>query len=221
MVERGLRWFVVLVAVASLGSSCSEELIPEEPEGAYLLWRKALLSGDTEGVYAYLDGSTHTLLDKRVQVLERMNEDIARYLPQVDQKLARNQTGVVLLEKHEIENGGGLFGVIFQPTKLEVTPEIEVGTLISSVEYNEAGDEAAIISDAGQEFRLKKESDGVWRITSWKGLCEDRTQWILDNQTALEQTVQDLINEEQEEIDAVIKFLLNKEKARAAAQGSE
>lgn len=211
-----MLWCAVLVLLV-WGNACSSELVPEEPQGAYLLWRQALLRGDTEGVYEYLDQDTRKLLDERAEVLAAMSEDIARYLPQVDQRLARKQTGVVLRKQKGVKDGRALFNLLFTPDKLEMTPEIEVGLLISDLELNEAGDTAAIKTDGGDQFILVKEEDGIWRVTSWKKLCEERTQWILDNRSALEQTVQDLISEEQEEVGAVIDYLLAQEKKRQAA----
>lgn len=219
---RESRFITKALWCAALGllvysSACSGELVPEEPQGAYLLWRQALLRGDTEGVYEYLDEDTRKLLDERAKLLEDMSEDIARYLPQVDQRLARRQTGAVLRKQKGVKDGRALFSLLFTPDKLEITPEIEVGLLVSDLELNEAGDTAAIKTDGGDQFILVREEDGIWRVTSWKPLCEQRTQWILDNRSALEQTVQDLISEEQEEVGAVIDYLLAQEKKRQSA----
>lgn len=208
----GVLWVAAVFAVG-----CQEEYLPDNPEGAYMLWRQALLSGDTAGVYELLDEDTHKVLDERVEVMRVMSEDIVRYLPQVDQKLAREQTGVVLLRKHDMETGADLFEVLFEPDKLEVTPSVEVGTEISEMTLNEAGDEAVIVVYSSQQFLMRRGQDGRWRVSSWRTLCLERTQWILDNRDALEQTVQDLINEEKEEVDAAIKFLLAEDKRRQAA----
>lgn len=207
----------VLWVVAAFVAGCQEEYRPDNPEGAYMLWRQALLSGDTAGVYGLLDEDTHAVLDERVEVMRVMSEDIVRYLPQVDQKLARRQTGVVLLNEHDIETGADLFQALFMPDKLEVTPSIEVGTEISEMTLNEAGDEAVIVVYSSQQFLMRRGQDGQWRVSSWRTLCLERTQWILDNRGALEQTVQDLINEEKEEVDAAIKFLLAEDKRRQGA----
>lgn len=207
----GGAWLVLAVLCAA---GCSGELLPEEPQGAYLLWRAALLKGDTEGVYEYLDQDTRKLLDERAAVLDAMSEDITRYLPLVDQRLARQQTGAVLLKEKGVKDGRKLFLLMFTPDQLKITPEIEVGSEVSDIELNEAGDTAAIKTDGGDQFILEREEDGVWRISSWKELCDQRTQWILDNRTALEQTVQDLITEEKEEVGAVIDYLLAQDKKR-------
>ncbi len=209
--------FLLASLIALSAISCAEELLPTEPEGAYLIWRQALLEGNADVAYDHLDEQTRAVFEERVEVLNVMSEDILRYLPRTDQRLARQQTGAVLLKEKGIEDGRGLFKVLFKPEAMKVTPEIEVGTEVSSVEINETGDEAAIVVYAGQQFLLRKEEDGIWRITSWRTLSLERTQWILDNRDALEQTVQDLINEEKEEMDAVIKYLLDEEARRRKA----
>jgi hypothetical protein len=107
--------------------------------------------------------------------------------------------------------------MLYTPDKLEVTPEIEVGSEISALEVSEDGKEAIIVTYSGQQYRLVLE-DAEWRISSWSELSAARTKWILDNRTALEQTVQDLIAEEKEEVDQVIAFLIEEEKTRKAAE---
>ena len=211
------RWGLLLLCAAwTLG--CEEELRPEEPKGAYLLWREALLQGDVDGVYKYLDQDTHKLLDERVTVLKELEGDISRYLPQVDQKIARKQTGAVLLRDHkDLEDGRALFGLIYQPGSLKITPEVRVGSEVSDVELNEAGDIASVVTYGGDQYYFKRESDSVWRTGAWLTLADERTRWVLDNQTALEQTVQDLISEEQEEIGAVIEHVLAEDKKRQQA----
>jgi hypothetical protein len=196
--------------------SCSEEVVETEPEGAYIIWRQALFDGDEGRVYEQLDAQTKRVFQERFERLLLMSQDIQRYLPQADQKLAREQTGVVMLSRHGIKDGEGLFRALVELDKLEVSPEIEVGTEVSEVEINESGTEAAVVVYAGQQFVLRKEEEGRWRIASWHQLCSERTQWILDNSQVLEQTVQDLINEEKEETDAVIKYLLAEDRRRKA-----
>ncbi len=207
---RAMTWAMCVVLLGTAG--CSDELRPDEPEGAYLLWRQALLEGDTKGVYQYLDKDTKAIFEERASQLQIMSEDIVRYLPQVDQKLARKQTGVELLKNENIIDGESLFLYLFRPKKLEVTPEIEIGTEPSDIIVDKEKGEAAIVTYAEQKYILKREDDKVWRIVSWSDQAEQSTKWVLDNRSALDQTVQDLINEEQEEIKAIITFLLKEEK---------
>ena len=216
---RTLVIFILLVSSTCL-SSCAEEVVATEPEGAYIIWRQALFDGDEDKVYDQLDDQTQKVFQDRVVLLGRMSQDIQRYLPQADQKLARQQTGVVMLSEHGIKDGRGLFKALIELDKLTVSPELEVGTEVSEVEVNESGTEAAVVVYAGQQFVLRKEEDAHWRIASWRQLSTERTQWILDNGLVLEQTVQDLINEEKEEVNAVIKYLLEEDK-RSSAQKAD
>lgn len=196
-------------------SACEEELLPQEPRGSYLLFRQAVFQGDADQVWEYLDKDTRDLFEQRYQTLIAMADQIVQFLPAVDQKLARQQTGVVLLAEHGIQSGKDLFKAVFKPKAIEITPEIEVGTEVSEMELNEAENEAVIVTYSGTVYRLVVEDDGIWRITNWRELVESRTQWVAGNQTALEQTVSDLINEEKEEVDKIIQFILAEEKKRA------
>ncbi len=213
------RWglAVVCCCVVLQGAGCAEELTPQEPRGAYMIFRQAVLSGDAAGVYAAMDKETHQVFETRYQTMVGMEEQIVRFLPQVDQKLARQQTGVVLLKERGITSGETLFHAVFTAQKLEVTPEIEVGTEVSEVEVNAEESEAAVVTYSGQVYRLVKEEDGVWRVKSWRELVEQKTSWVTGNQSALEQTVSDLIKEESEEVDKVIQYILAEERRRTEA----
>lgn len=216
MTARGKIVVLMLVWLGGL-AGCQGEMLPTEPDGAYLLFRQAVLSGDSKTAYEFLDHDTKALFDERVVALNDMQDRIDRFLPQVDQRLARQQTGVVLLKKNKLDSGNALFLMLFTPDKLEVTPEIEVGSEISDLEVSEDGKEAILVTYSGQQYRLVLEGT-EWRVSSWAALAAKRTQWILDNRTALEQTVQDLIAEEKEEVDRVIAFLIAEDKARKAAE---
>jgi len=205
---------LLLVVAATTG--CEEELLPQEPRGAYLLFRQAIFQGDADQVWAYLDKDTKDLFDQRYGTLLAMSDQIVQFLPSVDQKLARQQTGVVMLGDQGIHSGQELFNAVFKPKAVEITPEIEVGTEVSEVEVNEAESEAVVVTYAGTVYRLVVEEDGIWRISNWRELVATRTAWVDGNQTALEQTVSDLINEEKEGVDKIIKFILAEEEKRAA-----
>lgn len=201
-------WLILVATLVSLGSGCADELDPKQPQGAYLIFRQALFSQDADTAWDYLDGGTKAVFEDRARALDAMGEDIVRFLPQVDQRLARKQTGAELLRDKRVIDGESLFKLLFTPSAVPVTPEIEVGSQISSVEVNDAEDEAIIVTESGQQYRLVIDEDGVWRVSSWRDLAVERTKWILDNRTALTQTVQDLIAEEKEEVDRIIDFLV-------------
>jgi hypothetical protein len=203
------RLLSVFMALLLLGSAgCADELDPKQPQGAYLIFRQALFAQDGEAAWDYLDAGTQAVFEDRAKILDSMSQDILRFLPQVDQRLARRQTGAELIKAKQVTDGKALFILLFTPAAVPVTPEIEVGTQISSVEVNDAEDEAIVVTESGQQYRLVLEEDGTWRVSSWRDLAIERTKWILDNQTALTQTVQDLIAEEKEEVDRIIDFLV-------------
>ena len=83
------------------------------------------------------------------------------------------------------------------------------------MEIRQSNVEAVVVTHSGQWFRLAKEEDGDWRVSSWREFAVTRTKWILDNQTALKQTVEDLIAEEKEEIERIIDFLVKESEAKS------
>ena len=210
---------LLMVCLVSALVGCQGELLPQEADGAYLLFRQGLLAGDTDAVYGFLSEDTKQVFDDRVKTLQDMSEQIVRFLPQVDQKLARSQTGVELLKKHDIKDGADLFKILYQDKAIEVSDGLEVGSGIrfpGGVEFNEEETEAVIVTWANDQFHLVLEEDGIWRVASWKDDARDKTAWILSNQESLEKTIQDLISEEKKEIDTVIKYLLAQEQKRAS-----
>ncbi|MEO1273331.1 MAG: hypothetical protein AAFX99_35045, partial [Myxococcota bacterium] len=217
-------WVLFALWFALVTVGCQGELKPEEPDGAYLLFRQALLDQDTDTIYSFLNNKTKTVFDTRTVVLKDMSTKIDRFLPQVDQKLARSQTGVVLLKKHDIKDGKALFKHLFQSKAIEVTEGLQVGSGIrfpGGVEYlDEDKTQAVIVTWANDQYYLVLEEEGedkkIWRVASWLEDAEAKTQWIVTNQKNLDQTIQDLISEEKEEIDTVIKYLLAQEQKRAS-----
>ncbi len=203
---------VSICLVTLLCAACEDEVVLDEPGGGYMAFRDAVLDNKAEDVYACLDAATKAVYDERFKTLQAMDERITKFLPQVDQKLARQQTGVVLLKEKNLQSGKDLFVLIFQGSKIERTEGLENGTEVSYEEINDTKDAAVVKTYANVQYQMVKEEDGVWRVAEWKELSEERTKWIVDNQSALEQTVEDLINEEKEEIDRVIAFLLKEEK---------
>ena len=215
----------VLMACAALlmvATGCQGEPQPQEADGAYLLFRSALLQGNKATVYGYLSQDTKKVYEDRYATFQDMSEQIIRFLPQTDQKLARQQTGVVLLKKEGIEDSEGLFTYLFKLDALkteDTLPGLEIGSGIrfpGGVAYNDDETEAAIVTWANDQYHMVKEDDGIWRVASWRKDAQEKTAWIETNKENLEKTIQDLISEEKEEIDTVIKYLLAQEQKRAS-----
>ena len=203
---------ICLVLVGT--SSCKDEVILDEPAGGYMAFRDAVLETKAGEVYECLDKETKDVYETRLATLQAMDERISKFLPQVDRRLAREQTGVVLLKEKNLQSGKDLFVLLFQGDQIIRTEGLENGTAVSYVETNDTGKQAVVKTYANVQYHMVKEEDDVWRVAQWKELSEARTKWIVDNKSTLEQTVEDLINEEKEEVDKVIAFLLKEEKKR-------
>ena len=183
-----------------------------------MLFRQALFSSEeasADTVYSYLSKDTKQVFEERVSMMNEMSEQIVRFLPQVDQKLARKQTGAVLLKEQKLTTGKDLFKLLYSADLIKPSDELEVGSEISDIEYlNDENTEAILVTYAKDEYRLVLEEDGVWRVASWREFAKARTAWISNNREILEQTIQELITEEKEEIDKVIAYLLEQGKAK-------
>lgn len=206
---------VAVACLATLAMGCSDELDPTEPEGAYYIFRNALLEGDAQVVWKRTDAETHRYFQERYEQLVEMDETIRRYLPQTDHKIARKQSGVILLD--EVDGGKGLFLKIFQPDNLPEQEAIKIGSNIDELKVTEDGQAAKVITRAGQEYVLTREEDGEeWRVMliSSTDSVQENLGWLKQNQSALQQTVEDLIAEERAKRETIIAELLDKKKEK-------
>lgn len=201
-------YFLLLISFLLL-SACSSELDPMEPDGAYLLFRQALLDGDQETIWSGCDKSTHDYFQTRYDSLKAMDEDIIRYLPQADHRIAKRQSGVILTR--EIKDGKGLFMKVFQPDALPKTEAIALGSEIEEINLSKDEKSALVITRAAQKFYLTRESaDARWFVMLPKSVPEAAAamKWVEENQQALRQTVDDLISEERTEREVIIGELM-------------
>jgi hypothetical protein len=143
-----------------------------------------------------------------------MDELIRRYLPQTDVKLARKQSGTVLLD--DVGDGRELFLKVYSaenvPKKKAI---IEVGSEVDEVKVAEDGKLAKVVTRAGQEYILTKDEDSEeWYVmlTKSNDAVENSFGWLERNEEALTQTVEDLIKEEREQREEVIAELMGLEK---------
>lgn len=201
-------YFLLLISFLLL-SACSSELDPMEPDGAYLLFRQALLDGDQETIWSGCDKSTHDYFQTRYDSLKAMDEEIIRYLPQADHRIAKRQSGVILTR--EIKDGKGLFMKVFQPGALPKTEAIALGSKIEEINLSKDEKSALVITRAKQKFYLTRESaDARWFVMLPKSVPEAAAamKWVEENQQALRQTVDDLISEERTEREVIIGELM-------------
>jgi lipopolysaccharide export LptBFGC system permease protein LptF len=203
---------LVAATLVALAVGCGDELDPTEPEGAYYIFRNALLKGDAETVWKRTDDTTKAYFQQRYEQLEEMDETIERYLPQTDHKIARKQSGTILLD--EVDGGKGLFMKVFQPKNLPDEQAIKVGSDIDELKVAEDDSAAKVVTRAGQEYVLKADkTTEEWHVMLVRSSdkVDGAFGWLEANESALQQTVEDLIAEEREKREAIIAELMNKE----------
>lgn len=205
---------MVLVAVSAvLTTGCSDELDPTDPRDAYVMFRDALVAGDGETVWKRTDEQTHTYFDQQYGVLVEMDELIHRYLPQTDVKLARKQSGTVLLE--DVSNGKELFLEVYSAKDVPKKEAVEIGSNVDEVKVAEDGQLAKVVTRAGQEYILTRDEESEqWFVMLVKSndAVQSSFGWLDRNEKALTQTVEDLIKEEREEREEVIAELMGFDK---------
>jgi hypothetical protein len=203
----------LLAGVMMLAFGCSDELDSSEPEGAYYIFRNALIEGDAETVWERTDSESRAYFQQRYEHLVEMDETIQRYLPQTDHKIARKQSGAVLLD--EVKDGKQLFFKVFQPDKLAASEAIRIGSDLDELQVAEDDSAAKVVTRAGQEYVLTHDAQSEeWHVMLVRSTdkVDASFGWLTANQSALQQTVEDLIAEERTKREAVIAELMDKKK---------
>lgn len=203
-------WALALLMMLGWAAGCSSELDPSKPDGAYHLFRDALLAGDAEGVWKNSDAATHLYFQDRYEHLSDMDETIAQFLPQTDHRIARQQSGAVLLD--EVKDGKGLFLKIFQSEGF-ADEAIRIGSDIDELKVNKEGTTARVVTRAEQIYLLGKDGESErWHImlmdSEISKSVEDSMDWLGHNESALQQTVEDLVAEQREQREAIIAELM-------------
>ena len=216
--QRFLRSKVSLALVGVIGSlvfvltGCGDELDPTNPGDAYLIFRDALMEGDAETVWERTDSQTHAYFEDRYKQLVEMDAMIRRYLPQTDHKIARKQSGTVLLDK--VDNGRQLFTQVFAGQSVPADEAVEVGSRVDEVRVGEKEKFARVITRAGQQYVLERNPETEqWHVMLVKSTeaVDESFGWLDFNKKALEETVEELIAEEREEREEVIAELMGYE----------
>lgn len=210
---------LALLSVMCL-SACEQELDPKEPEGAYNVFRNAMLAGDVDGVWDRTDKGTHENFDKYYARLGEMRTDIKRYFPVADHTIAQRQTGAVLLS--QVDSGKSLFTYIFNPKRFSVDdqgqpldPQVieayKLGSDVESISLTKDEKGAEIKTKGGQSFVLARNPiDKQWyvKLSSSLEAFDEKMGWVNQNQDALKKTIEDLIEEERTERAAIISELM-------------
>jgi len=204
-------WALTMLMMLAWAPGCSSELDPTEPDGAYYLFRDALLAGDGEGVWKYSDQATHAYFQDRYEHLVEMDETIEQFLPLTDHRIARQQSGAVLLD--EVKDGKGLFLKLFQSQKFAEDEAIRIGTDIDELEVNKDSTAARISTRAKQVYLLDRDKKSEqWHIMLMESetskSIENSLGWLGHNESALQQTVEDLVAEQREKREAIIAELM-------------
>jgi len=199
---------LLLTTVGGLGG-CQSKLDPREPDEAYLLFRRAMLDGDVEGVWMRTAPSTKSYFEDRYQQLVKMDEKIEQYLPQSDHEVARKQTGTVLLD--DIDGARGLFGRVASPEKVDVSRARELGSLVEEIRKSKEGNWAKVVTRSGRTYRMVRAEDGEWYVALVKSMraVDESFEWLDRNREALTKTVNDLLESERQKREEVIAELMN------------
>lgn len=220
LISRALCYGVLGLLTLMTLSACEQELDPLEPEGAYNVFRNAMLAGDVDAVWARADQSTHESFDAYYEHLGQMRKDIKRYFPVADHTIAQRQTGAVLLSK--VDSGKALFSYVFNPKRFSVDeqgkplePKVveayKLGSDIESISLTEDELGAEIKTRGGQSFILVKNPvDKQWyvKLSSSLESFDKSMSWVDKNQDALKKTIEDLIEEERTKRAAIISELM-------------
>lgn len=198
------------IALALTTAACSGELDPSEPEDAYEMFRNALLDGDGAAVWERTDEHTRLYFQERYASLQEMDDLIERYLPPVDHQLARSQSGSELLD--ELESPEELFTHIFQFEDM-ADDAIRLGSDPRQIQLTEDETSAVVLTRTEQEFVLVLQDDEQWYVNLVESgdFVDEAFAWLDQNEDALEQTVEDLIAEEQQLRESIIADLLNRD----------
>lgn len=209
---RGMAAAVVTVALAVLMvAGCSSEPEPTSPGGAYRMFRAALVDGDSKAMWERCAPRTHEYFQARYDDLVTMDRKIERYMPQTDHRLARKQAGTELLDK--VDGGRALFERVVRPNRIVVNQSRKLGLSVQEIRMSKDESRAVAATYAGQEFRMVKGENGEWyvRLVESVEAVDEAFAWLRNNKTALEKTIDELVEDERSEREQVIAELFDVE----------
>ena len=203
-----LRVIIAVLLTLATMTGCEKNVDPTDPEGAYNLYIDALFTGDAETVWNRAAPSTHEYFQEQFDVLVQMDETIRRYLPPTDHKIAREQAGSILT--NSATDGKTLFLQVFKPDTLALKEKHRVGSVVDQIRVNEEGTIAELKTLGGDVIYLTKGDKEQWfvMLVRSSSAVTDQMKWLGENESALKQTIEDLIAEERTKREAVIAELM-------------
>ncbi|MFB6263123.1 MAG: hypothetical protein ABEL76_05780 [Bradymonadaceae bacterium] len=198
-----------LIAVSLAVAGCSDDYDRQSPGGAYRAFRRAFIDADSAALWKRVDARTREYFSQRYQDLVEIDRDIDAHLPQTDQRLARKQSGAVLLD--EIDGPRGLFEEVVRPKRVVVDRERRIGSEVAAVRIGEKQQTAVVTTRAGQAVRLSRNDDGTWGVdllATLEGLRK-RLSWIRKNRRAIRETVRSIMRRERERREEIIAELMD------------
>ena len=180
---RVMMLLVSLIASLSLSVSCGHDETTTEPAGGYLAFRDALLSGDPHQLWHWLSQDTKQIYNDAILDIQALAES-ATMLSPADRAVAYERTAVRLAG--HVETGEALFAEIIRLENLVGDQRYSLGTDIDDVRLVDDGDHATVTTDAGQEFELVREADGVWRVESLAEYALQQVRPIAESVTAVD-----------------------------------
>lgn len=202
---------LVSLVMALMLLGCGDKLDPTEPEGAYNAFKDALFKGNPDAMWARMSPSSHQYFDDQLERLHRMDAKIERYLPPTDHRLAKKQAGSILTD--ELESGEEFFKHIFSADTIPQDEKYKVGMQVEEIKISEDEKQAAVVTRGGQEILLEHGEGDQWFVMFVESseAVPNAMSWLEQNESALDQTVEDLIAEEREERAQIISDLFGYE----------
>lgn len=182
-IPRAVALLVTLIASLALSVTCSDDEAITEPTGGYLAFRDALLSGDPHQLWSWISEDTKQIYNDAILDIQALAESV-RMLSPADRALAYERTAVRLAG--HVETGEALFVEIVRLENLVGDQRYLLGTDIDDLDVADDGDHATVTTEAGQEFDLVRETDGVWRVESLSEFALQQVRPIAESVTAVD-----------------------------------
>ncbi|MEZ4462367.1 MAG: hypothetical protein R3E66_22110 [bacterium] len=204
------RVLLLMLALSTLLlSACGDKLDPSDPEGAFNLFKTAMLNGDRDTMWEHMAPSSREYFDAQLKRLHAMDEKIARYLPPTDHKLARTQAGSILTDS--MTTGRQLFDKVVTPSGLPKDEKYLVGLTVEEIKVSEDEKTAAILTRGKQKVLLQyDEKNDRWDVMFVESFEPLKTamKWMDANENALNQTIDDLLSEERRKRETILAELM-------------